>query len=307
MVTVTTSRTIRFLVAIGAAALLATSAVLAPGVASAQSGSESSGRGVLEVASSPDVATQIRVGDVVRNTSRVFGLPLATGDHLVCFTAPEGYLAPPCQTVMVEAGETAQMTGAFVTAGKLVVETEPASLRAEISVDEVLRDRGAIEIPIEVGVHEVCFEELAGYVAPSCQVVEVGADGPVRVHATYEPVPTPSEPEPGSGATPEPEPEPAPEPVVETSARYSGTLGGRTMTREHAFTAADGDVAVRIDFSRAETVDLALLDAAGRRIDTMSAVSGSAFVSTVPAGDYRVTVTGSRAHYDLTVTHNQPR
>ena len=269
------------------------------------------GSGELEVRSSPAVATQIRVGDVARNTSKITGLPLAAGSHLVCFSAPEGYLAPPCQEVTVEADQTHRVTGEFLSAGRLVVEPEPAGLPATVIVDGVPRDDGSISIPIGIGTHEVCFEEVTGYVTPDCQDVEVVASEETLVRGTYtpaesaEPEPTGPEPtDPVEGDDPSDDGTPS---VVETTEVYSWALGGKTMTREHVRSVEAGPLGIRLDFTRAEEVEVALLDATGTQITSVRGGSGLQFTSEVPAGTYHVTVTGSRAHYDLTITSNQLR
>jgi hypothetical protein len=157
------------------------------------------GEGLLAVTSSPPVASRIAVGDVERNTSSIAGLPLTAGNHLVCFAAPEGYIAPPCQTVEIRAGELTSVVGAFEVAGKLSVVTEPAGLEAQITIDGVARDRGTVLVPIGVGEHRVCAEALAGYRSPECRVASVVAGALVEVALAYELEPEP-EPEPSGDA-----------------------------------------------------------------------------------------------------------
>lgn len=286
-------RSSRPIIAFAAAAALAAIALIAAGTTPAEA---ETADGVLEVLSSPDVATQILVGDVVRNTSRISGLSLSAGEYLVCFSAPAGYLAPPCEKVTMQDGVTSRVTGSFPVAGRLAVAIEPESLQAGISVDGVLRDRGAIEIPITLGRHEVCFEALTGYLTPDCQQVDAGTDGLALVHASYRDVPEPTVAEPTEPAPVEPEVQ------VPTTEQSSWKLGGKTTTREHPITVAEGDVKVRVDFTRADTVSVALVDSLGRHVAGMSGQSGMNFLSSVPSGDYRITVTGSRAHYELAVT-----
>ena len=289
------------------AALTLALAALPPETQFLSVSSTSVGSGELEVRSSPAVATQVRVGDVVRNTSKITGLPLAAGSHLVCFSAPEGYLAPPCQEVTVEADQTSRVTGEFLSAGRLVVEPEPAGLPATVIVDGVPRDDGPISIPIGIGTHEVCFEEVTGYATPDCKNVEVMASEETLVRGTYTPAESP-EPEPIDPIEGDDDPIRDDTPsVVETTEVYSWTLGGRTMTREHVLWVEAGPLGIQLDFERAEEVEIALLDATGTRIANARGGSGIQLTSEVPTGTYLVTVTGSRAHYDLTVTSNQLR
>ena len=139
--------------------------------------------GVLEVRSEPSVATQIRVGEFARNTSTLRGLPLDVGEYPVCFSAPEGYLAPPCEAVKIEADRTTTLTGTFVPAGRLIVETEPKP--GPVLIDGLERDLAPLTIPIAEGSHEVCFGELAGYETPDCEAVEVTAGEDVHLTVEY--------------------------------------------------------------------------------------------------------------------------
>jgi hypothetical protein len=162
------------------------------------------GEGLLTVTSSPLVASRIAVGDVERNTASISGLPLIAGDHLLCFAAPEGYIAPPCRTVDIRAGELTSVVGTFEAAGKVSVVTEPVGLEAQITIDGVARDRGAVLVPIGVGDHRVCAEPLPGYRSPECRVITVVAGALVEVSLAYEPE-----------SVPAPDPDPQPAPIVD--------------------------------------------------------------------------------------------
>ena len=139
--------------------------------------------GVLEVRSEPSVATQISVGEFARNTDTLRGLPLEVGEYLVCFSAPEDYLAPPCETVTIEADRITSLTGEFVPAGRLIVETEPVP--GPVVIDELARDLAPLTVPMAEGSHEVCFGELAGFEVPECETVEVIAGEHVRLVVEY--------------------------------------------------------------------------------------------------------------------------
>lgn len=131
--------------------------------------------GTLEVRSSPEIATQIRVGEYHRNTSRIVGLSLPTGPRLVCFSAPPGDLPPACERVTVESDTTVRVTGHFVPSGWLELRTEPQGLGATILVEGVARDIDRITIPVAAGRHEVCFDEIEGYGTPPCRYAELMA------------------------------------------------------------------------------------------------------------------------------------
>ena len=139
--------------------------------------------GALEVVSKPSVATQIRVGEFARNTGSLHELPLEVGDHVVCFSAPEGYLAPPCETVTIEVDRTTRLTGTFVPAGRLIVETEPEP--GPVVIDGLAHDLAPLTIPVAEGSHEVCFGELAGFETPECEAVEVVVGQDVHLVVEY--------------------------------------------------------------------------------------------------------------------------
>jgi hypothetical protein len=189
------------------------------------------GEGLLQVTSSPAVATRITVGDIARNTSTITGLPLPAGEHRVCFTAPEDHLAPGCQLVEVREGELASLVGVFEPAGTLSVTLEPAGMDAGIVVDGIARDRGAVLVPVAAGSHQVCAEPLPGYEPPVCREVVVDRGARADVVLTFEPLVTPDdpEPEPDPGSSPEPVPaDPAVEVLLEPGERATG--GGPTWT-----------------------------------------------------------------------------
>jgi hypothetical protein len=163
--------------------------------------------GLLGVATLPPVATRITVGDEVRNTTAVIGLPLPVGPHRVCFTAPEGYLAPPCQVAEIRAGELTSLVGRFDEGGVLSVVVEPAALGVEVLIGGVARDRDAVTLPVAVGEHEVCTAPMPGYTAPPCQTLSVSQGEHVTVRVTYEPVPTQDDPAPEARVDPVPQPD----------------------------------------------------------------------------------------------------
>ncbi len=223
----------RRLVRVGGLALLLLAALVA---AMAPSASASllglrSGEGLLTVTTSPAVATQIHVGDVARNTTRITGLPLPAGEHVVCFEGPEGYLAPGCETVEIIEDKVTSLTGEFEPVGMLEVEVEPAELQPEITVDDVARDRGRTSLPLTAGTHEVCVEQIDGYEALDCEQVDIEAGQDHELVVAYEPV-----------AEPEPDPEPE---VNEADVAITSAVGhdqrGPQWDAEARITATVGD------------------------------------------------------------------
>ena len=191
-------------IAWSSALVLALAMLMAGLFASASAAELRAGDGLLTVTASPSVATQITVGDVARNTEQIRGLALPAGEHQVCFSGPEDYLVPECQTAVVVEGETTSIVGEFHLAVWLNVAVEPEKLRPDVSVNGVARDRSPMRIPVAAGEHEVCFEELAGYEPVECQSVDVEEGDPHSLVVAYEPIV-------------EPDPEPEPEPTTDVS------------------------------------------------------------------------------------------
>ncbi len=76
---------------------------------------------------------------------------------------------------------------AEVTTGQLRVTTTPP-LPAEISVDGAARDSWGLNwVGLPAGPHEVCFGEVAGYVAPPCQTVDLVGGQTTTIGGTYSP------------------------------------------------------------------------------------------------------------------------
>jgi hypothetical protein len=164
--------------------------------------SAQAGHGLLQVSTQPAVASAIFVDGQARNTGAVEGLELTAGEHEVCFSAVEGYLPPPCETVEIAEAQTSRVTGEFSRAGTVEVVTDPPGLEPMITIDDVERDRGAATVLVEVGGHVVCATEVAGYETPGCVDVEV-AQGKVT-SATLRFAPEAEEPAPDLGGEVEP-------------------------------------------------------------------------------------------------------
>ncbi len=175
------------------------------------------GHGLLTVETSPQVASQITVGGVQRNSSLVRGLELPEGSYLVCVSEVQGYLSPPCETIEVRDGQTVTHVATFQPAGTLTVTTEPSGTGGMIVVNDIDRDRGTASFPVAAGEHVVCFGDIGGYESPDCQSINIAGGGSVSVTGSYTTLATePSEgdaggdDDPKDGSVGEPEPTPPP-------------------------------------------------------------------------------------------------
>lgn len=151
------------------------------------------GEGLLTVSSDPPVATQIRVGNIERNTGHLKALPLPVGEHLVCFSGPQEYLTPGCRPVVIQDGKQTSLVVEFLRSVDLEVVVEPAELRPRVTIDGVDRDVAPLRIPLAEGTSEVCLQELAGYEPVDCRTVELVAGQPHRVMVEYQPATPPVE------------------------------------------------------------------------------------------------------------------
>ena len=222
----------------GISLLLVLVAVLAVPSASASLDGVDPGEGLLTVSSDPPVATQIRVGDIERNTGHIKGLPLTVGEHLVCFSGPEEYLVPDCETVVIEDGTQTSLVGEFLRSVELEVVVEPSELRPRVTIDGVDRDVAPLRMPLGEGTSEVCLEELAGYEAVGCRTVELTADEPHRLVVDYVAVAPPVEPV--EEETPVEEPA-VQETQVTIDATSSTSLRGPNWTASVRVLSANGD------------------------------------------------------------------
>jgi hypothetical protein len=143
--------------------------------------------GLLQVSTSPEVPSTISVDGAARNTGRIDGLELPVGEYEICFSAVQDHLPPPCESVSIVEASTSTVVGKFTPAGMLAVSTDPPSLEPIVSVGGVERDRGATLVQVEVGGHEVCGGDLAGYVTPGCVDVSIEQGATTSVTLTYLP------------------------------------------------------------------------------------------------------------------------
>lgn len=143
--------------------------------------------GMLRVETVPAVASQISIDGHVADTWGLDWVEMLPGTHEVCFGDVAGFSTPECETVTVTEGETTEVTGAFARQGYLQVDTDPA-LPGQIRVDGVVRDGWGIYTAVDVGTHEVCFDEIDGlpwFEAPECATVTVTAGQTTTVTGEY--------------------------------------------------------------------------------------------------------------------------
>jgi len=140
--------------------------------------------GMLRVASSPAVPTQILVDGQIADSWGLAWLSLPAGTHTVSFSHVQGYTEPAPQTVTVTAGGTTTVTGTFVPRGFLRVMTSPP-VASEVTVDGNPADDMGVWTDMPVGTHQVCFRPVAGYTAPPCQPAAITAGTTTTVTGTF--------------------------------------------------------------------------------------------------------------------------
>jgi hypothetical protein len=144
--------------------------------------------GMLRVTTSPEVASQIVVDGVPRDTWGLNWLKLAPGDYVVSFSDVAGFTTPAPRVVTVTAGETAETEGLFVQRGYLHVTTSPA-VASTILVDGLARNDWGMWTDLPAGSYQVCFGEVPGYVAPACDAGVLTAGGSLTITGTFNTVP----------------------------------------------------------------------------------------------------------------------
>ena len=234
---------------VGVIVLLLLVAAIAVPSASASLNGVDPGEGLLTVSSEPPVATQIRVGDIERNTGHINGLSLPVGEHAVCFSGPEEYLVPDCRVVVIEDGKQTSLVAEFLRSVELEVVVEPNELRPRVTIDGVERDVAPLRIPLGEGSAEICLQELAGYEPVGCHTLELTPDQPHRLVVDYEIV-TPAVEEPvDEGAIEQEEAVVEPDPAAgdtDVTIVSSGSTSprGPNWTASIQVLATDGDGAV---------------------------------------------------------------
>ncbi|MCX6521145.1 MAG: M36 family metallopeptidase [Actinobacteria bacterium] len=159
--------------------------------------------GLLQVGVQPvGLPTTIFVDGHVAEEYGLFSF-VEPGQHEICWGDVSGpWQAPACQSVTVIAGATTQVTGTFVSTptpapgpapqlgptGFLRVSTSPA-VASRVVVDGIPRADWALTwVKMPVGVHEVCFTDVVGFVTPPCQQVLVEQGATTTVAGAFSPL-----------------------------------------------------------------------------------------------------------------------
>jgi len=150
------------------------------------------GEFVFGTALSPPVPSQISVDGVPRDTWGLRWLALPPGEHELSFSDVPGYLTPASYTFVAGDGGGMWHVVSFLEMSSLRVTTEPP-VDASIFLDGVSVDQWGLWTFVEPGAHEVCFGDVAGFVAPECQAFESAAGESVVLTGAY----TPSDGAPG--------------------------------------------------------------------------------------------------------------
>jgi hypothetical protein len=139
-----------------------------------------SGMGLMRIASSPAVATQITItpsggSPYIADSWGLNWLELAPGSYTVSFAHVQGWTEPAPQTVTITAGNTTVVPANFIQRGFLHVFTSPA-VAATILVDGAARDDYGVFTDLPTGSHTVCFGAAVGFAnTPACQTVTINA------------------------------------------------------------------------------------------------------------------------------------
>ena len=142
--------------------------------------------GMLRVTTDPPVPGQIIVDGIPRDTWALTWMTIGQGLHEVCFGAVAGWTPPPCSTVDVLPGQTAELVGSYTELGALRVLTDPP-VPSTIWVDGHPRNDWGMWTDLEPRGYEVCFGAVAGFETPACQTVSVTAGAVTTVTGAFTP------------------------------------------------------------------------------------------------------------------------
>ncbi len=112
--------------------------------------------GTLRVTSDPPVNTTISVDGVPRAEWGLNWLKLPPGTYTVSFSGLPGFLPPPAVTVLVQAGQTTEVRGAFTQLGYLRVMMDPWQA-VSIFVDGTPRDDNGVWTAVLPGTYTIRF------------------------------------------------------------------------------------------------------------------------------------------------------
>jgi len=142
------------------------------------------GYGLLRAPSSPAVQTTIFVDNTPRDDWGLNWVKLTPGTYKLHFTNVPGFATPANQTVVVTEGQVTTVQAVFTQFGALHVVTNPP-VPATISIDGNPRDDWGVWLPLSPGLHTVHFGDVANFITPSDQQVNVVAGTSVTVTGNY--------------------------------------------------------------------------------------------------------------------------
>ncbi len=142
------------------------------------------GTGTLRVTTAPAVPAQISLNGIPMDSWGLTWPEVFEGTHILCFSDVEGWIAPACQNIVVTAGLTTTITGTYLPAGQLRVETSPP-VPATITVDGEPMDDWGFWTDLPEATYTLCFGPVAGYDAPPCQAVVVAQGAPQHIIGGY--------------------------------------------------------------------------------------------------------------------------
>jgi hypothetical protein len=143
------------------------------------------GGSLLRVITDPPVPGTIFVDGTPADDTGVW-TDLEPGDHQVCFGEVTGFGTPDCQTAVITAGQSVQVTGSYTERGFLRVITDPP-VPGTIFVDGTPVEAWGTWVDLEPGDHQVCFGEVTGFGTPDCQTAVITAGQSVQVTGSYTP------------------------------------------------------------------------------------------------------------------------
>ena len=113
------------------------------------------------------------------------------GTYTVTFGDVEGYTTPASQEAVVTKDTTTPITGTYILipteTGTLSIDTEP--VKGEVFIDGISWGTAPQTRELEIGLYDVSFGEVSGYVTPDPVEAEVKTGETIEVTGTYTDIP----------------------------------------------------------------------------------------------------------------------
>lgn len=110
-------------------------------------------------------------------------LTLATGNYTVHFGGIPWYITPPDKVVNLKFGQTINITGTYLPAGKLRIDSTP--VKGSITVNGTLWGIGPQYKNVTAGHYLITFGNVEGYITPPSQFVYVSFKSEINVSTIY--------------------------------------------------------------------------------------------------------------------------